>query len=105
MINFLNKPFSEYTTTINGVDYTVDFITGKVLYYDTFNGKLRFTDNSSGYMILTDPDDNIIKTTYNVHSTMPDRVKISFTNFYYANQLLGFSSSPNVFMNLYGISG
>lgn len=71
----------------------MDFYTGNVLKWDSFNGKLRFiVDTTNGYAILTNIADNddVIKTKSITISSNP---AMYITNCYYANQIMGFTDT------------
>ena len=68
--------------------YTVDLVSGKFVYWDTYNGKLRFnSDSSKGYAILTQDDDPsvVIKTDSITWSNPAAHIRYRVYNFYYAN--------------------
>ena len=62
---------------------------GKFLYWTTFNGKLQLVSDQSGYIIITDQNGNVYKTTGQSFYNATQTIIVDFWNLYYANQVMG----------------
>lgn len=98
LVNYLNKPFTEYS---DGT-YNLDLVSGRMLYWTTYNGKLKFIQNTyDGYIVITDNAGNTYKST-NVIFGSPYTVDITFDNLYYINQIMGITDNIKEYIELIG---